>query len=1319
MPPAPSSPDLAPPDELLQAVLAVSLTAVQFWHPLYAAEGAELVDFALDYLNPAGQRLLGLPERPGGTLLRTRYPHTVATGIFEFYRGVFLSGEAGRYDVNYQADGLDNYHQLAAQRSGPLLVVSLTDTADHGRSTAEEALRASQAREQAARAEAEAQRQHLHEVLMQLPAQVATHRGPEHAFELVNPNYQHLFPTRVIQGRPVREALPELAGQRFFELLDHVYQTGEPFYGTEMETWADLTQTERLDRGYVNVFFQALHDAQGQVNGVLSFSYDVTEQVESRRQVQALNQQLATANKMLLAANAELRAQNTEQRHTQQRLQRLNHTLDARVAERTAALQRAQVEAQQQRADLQRVFEQAPVSIVILRGPGFMVELANDATAALWGRPAEQAVGRPLFEELPDLAGQGLEEIFETVRRTGEPAYPQELPVARERPDAAATGYYNLSCQPLRDAQGHTTGVIVVGVEVTEQVLARQHVQQLYEELTAFAEEQQATNEELEIRVAERTHAVRQAQAETERQRQRLERFFQQAPAAICVLDGPGLVFELVNPAYQQLFPSRALLGRPLLDALPEIVGPVYETFRTAYATGNAHAEQARLVPFARPEDGGLEDRYFTFLQQARFNEQYRIDGLLVCAFEVTAQVLAQQRAAALQAEVLAAAQRLAQERENFHQIFKNTPAAICIQRGPEHRYEYYNAAYQQFFPSRAMLGHPVAEALPETVEAGIVDLLDKVYQTGETYFGHELPLLVAQPDGRPPRQMYFTFTYQAYREDDVIVGISTFAYDVTAQVLARQQDEARQQQLYELFAQAPVAIAVLRGPRYVIELANPAVCALWGRSQAQALHTPLFELLPEVAGQGFEELLDGVLATGEPYVAYELPSLIDRNGRQDTVYWNFVYQPLRAADGQITGVTVVATEVSELLRARRELANQEQLRAVFEQAPVAVGVFSGPEYFVDVCNPGLQAIWGRTAAQALHRPLFEVLPEVRDQGFKALLDEVGRTGVPHVAREIPGQLLVDGQQVTVHLNFVYHPLRDDKGRITAIAAVATDVSEQVATRQHVQALNQQLAALNDKLYAANAALGEANDELGDANEALGDTNQQLTRTNVDLDTFVYTASHDLKAPINNIEGLLHTLLEELPLTSQVGDVAYVMGLMQGAVDRFKQTLGHLTDIAHLQQELGQPTAPVHPADVVRDVRLDLAPLIAETGAELDVDVADCPVLNFSEKNLRSVVYNLLSNALKYRHPDRPARVRLRCRTEALYWLLEVQDNGLGLDITPERPLFALFQRYHSHVPGSGVGLYMVKKMVENAGGKIEVQSQLGVGSTFTVYFKS
>jgi signal transduction histidine kinase len=81
--------------------------------------------------------------------------------------------------------------------------------------------------------------------------------------------------------------------------------------------------------------------------------------------------------------------------------------------------------------------------------------------------------------------------------------------------------------------------------------------------------------------------------------------------------------------------------------------------------------------------------------------------------------------------------------------------------------------------------------------------------------------------------------------------------------------------------------------------------------------------------------------------------------------------------------------------------------------------------------------------------------------------------------------------------------------------------------------------------------------------------------------------------------------------------------------------------------------------------------------------------------------------------------VQLSCQSASAYTVLSVVDNGLGIDLSKEQKLFAMFGRLHTHVEGSGVGLYMVKKILENTGGKIEVESQVGVGSTFRVYFRS
>ncbi|TDN37371.1 PAS domain S-box protein [Hymenobacter sp. UV11] len=230
---------------------------------------------------------------------------------------------------------------------------------------------------------------------------------------------------------------------------------------------------------------------------------------------------------------------------------------------------------------------------------------------------------------------------------------------------------------------------------------------------------------------------------------------------------------------------------------------------------------------------------------------------------------------------------------------------------------------------------------------------------------------------------------------------------------------------------------------------------------------------------------------------------------------------------------------------------------------------------------------------------------------------------------------------------------------------------------------------------------------------------QHLERVNQDLDNFIYTASHDLKTPISNIEGLLTMLRKELQQAPAPASASLVLDMMQQSVNRFRRTIGHMTDIVKLEKYYELPIVSIDLAALIEEVSDDLRPQLAATNGQLEIDIAGKPTVNFAQKNLRSVVFNLLSNALKYRHLGRVPLVRVRCYEAGAYAVLQVQDNGLGLHLTParQRKLFGLFQRLHDHVEGSGVGLYMVKKIMENAGGRIEVESQLDVGTTFSLYF--
>ena len=403
------------------------------------------------------------------------------------------------------------------------------------------------------------------------------------------------------------------------------------------------------------------------------------------------------------------------------------------------------------------------------------------------------------------------------------------------------------------------------------------------------------------------------------------------------------------------------------------------------------------------------------------------------------------------------------------------------------------------------------------------------------------------------------------------------------------------------------------------------------------------------------------------------------------------------SARREITAIQVrVAEQNAELSRKSEELKREESARRAGERAASeARRVLEGIPQIAWTATP-------QGANSYLNRRWFDYIGQENAQGLDYGWALHLHPDDQALAARRWTQSLASGEPFEVEYRFrdrAGHyrwmlgralPSRNAQGEITQWIGTCTDIHEQ------------------------KLALGR----IDEAQRALRQNNEQLVRVNVDLDNFVYTASHDLKAPISNIEGLLAVLLQELPAgLAQSPEVQPVLGLMQDAVNRFKRTIDHLTDVSKLQKEHGHPTEAVDLAAVVRDVQLDLAPLIRTTAARLEVDVAAVPTVSFSEKNLRSVVFNLLSNALKYHAPGRPPQVRLRAWVEAGAAVLEVQDNGLGLNPANEQRLFGMFQRFHDHIEGSGIGLYMVKKMVENAGGRIAVQSAPGEGSTFTVYF--
>jgi signal transduction histidine kinase len=809
---------------------------------------------------------------------------------------------------------------------------------------------------------------------------------------------------------------------------------------------------------------------------------------------------------------------------------------------------------------------------------------------------------------------------------------------------------------------------------------------------------------------------------------------FNAQPGATLLLSLDWVIVGASDDYLAATLTERAIIvGQHIFDAFPDnpetpeanAVANVRASLETVLATKQPHdmAPQHYDVP-DRTRPGRFVERHWQPRHTPVLNAAGQVQFIIQSVQDITASRQAERQlresvAAEQEAHVVAT-----QQRHRFLEVLTQLPAYIAVYQGPDHIYQFVNPAYQSLFPHRSFLGRPFREGTPESVELGVVALFDQVYQTGEPVYLREMEGWFDFHGNGQPVQVFLNISLHPLRDvRGHIDGVLDFTYDVSEQVRARRQVEQLNQELEtrvqartqeveaaratterqrrqweDLFRTAPAGICIFDGPEWVYQFVNPGYQALFpGR---QLLGKRLVDALPEVADQPLMAILHRVYDTGEPFQESEVlvPLARTEDGPIEDIYFDLTYLVRRDEAGQIDGFVTYAYDVTEQVHARREREDQRQrLHRLFMEAPAAICILSGPDLVYELVNADYQALFpGR---ELLGKPILAVLPEIADNAVYATFRQVYDTGRTHEeqAMLIPLARPTDGVLEERYFRYIQQARYTADGRIDGVVVFAFEVTEQVRIRQQVLDLNEELTVTNQELSKSNT---------------------QLTRTNVDLDTFVYTASHDLKAPITNIEGILLALRDTLPRAVQQDEVvAHLLELLNKTVSRFRLTIDQLTDISKLQLAHAGLAEPLLLAQAIENVRLDLLPALAAADTHLTVDVNPELVVSFSPANLRSIVYNLLSNALKYRAAERPSQVRVHAAQTASRVVLTVQDNGLGMSDVQQRQLFGLFQRLHTHVEGTGVGLYITKRLVENAGGTITVQSQPGVGTTFLVTF--
>lgn len=508
-------------------------------------------------------------------------------------------------------------------------------------------------------------------------------------------------------------------------------------------------------------------------------------------------------------------------------------------------------------------------------------------------------------------------------------------------------------------------------------------------------------------------------------------------------------------------------------------------------------------------------------------------------------------------------------------------------------------------------------------------------------------------------------------------------------------QSESRFRMMIE---QAPVAIALMKTEKLIIEAANDEMLKLWGGKKAAAIIGKTFlHALPEMQGQGFDDLLLNVYSSGQPHYGYDTAARIMHNGELELRFFNFVYAPVSEGPGETSGIIVIATDTTGQVQARKKLVESEKrFRTLVEEAPVATAVYWGEDMVIETANDAMIRLWGKTC-DVIGKKLEDALPELEGQPFLGLLKNVYHTGITYKTEDQAAHLIVDGELKTFYFNFTYKPLKNSKGEVYAILNMAVDITSKKMVEQE---LERKVLERTEQLYNTNKSLEEAN--------------AHLLKSNLELEQYAYVVSHDMQEPARKIltfsEMLESTLGNERAPRTQL-----YLSKVQASAARMLTLIKDLLSFSHLSNAQ-RNFVPVSLNHLLDQVLIDLELLIEQKNALIQCD--DLPEIEAIPLQISQLFYNLVNNALKFSREGVPPKLTIQYKPiENGLIELHFSDNGIGFEKEYEEKIFALFQRLHdrSRFEGTGIGLALCRKVVENHGGTINAKSVYGQGSDFIV----
>jgi PAS domain S-box-containing protein len=418
------------------------------------------------------------------------------------------------------------------------------------------------------------------------------------------------------------------------------------------------------------------------------------------------------------------------------------------------------------------------------------------------------------------------------------------------------------------------------------------------------------------------------------------------------------------------------------------------------------------------------------------------------------------------------------------------------------------------------------------------------------------------------------------------------------------------------------------------------------------------------------------VLNSGKPLFQYE-EEVTSFNNNKKTLLTSKV--PLRNNLGEVIGILGVYSDISQ----RKEIENairqsEEELRAITDTLPIFISYVDSNKKF-RFNNKKYEEWYVKEPYMIYGMEVIELLGEEEYIDIEHYLNKALAGEAVNFERQVKKD--VDNFHFSV--SFIPHFI---DGKVHGIYVSESDITE---IKETDEVLKQTLRAMHIK-------------------------NHELNRINQLLDTFVYAAAHDLKTPVTNLKmgvNLLFKVQEENQLNS-------IKEGVNNSINRLEQTINGLVQVIEIQSTENKAIKELNFQSICDNLILENQNDIEEIRCKIKIDFLSCPTITFIEAYLVSILKNLLSNSIKYASTDNP-EVSISTKKLDGFVLLKVADNGIGMDLDKYgKNLFKPFARFSKNKTGKGIGLHLVKTMIEKNGGKIVVKSRINEGTQFFCYLK-